>query len=86
MKWAGHIARMGIRGMHIGFWWEIEENERAVGRFRRRWEDNIRIHFREIGWCVIDWIHPAQDRDRVEGSCEHGNEPPGSVKCWKNLG
>jgi hypothetical protein len=19
----------------------------------------------------------------VEGSCEHGNEPSGSIKCWK---
>jgi hypothetical protein len=22
MKWTGHVARMGRRGMHIGFWWE----------------------------------------------------------------
>jgi hypothetical protein len=21
----------------------------------------------------------------VEGSCEHGNEPSGSIKCWKFL-
>jgi hypothetical protein len=21
-RWAGHTARMGIRGMHAGFWWE----------------------------------------------------------------
>jgi hypothetical protein len=21
MRWAGHIARMGRRGMQIGFWW-----------------------------------------------------------------
>jgi hypothetical protein len=21
MRWAGHIARMGKRGMHIGYWW-----------------------------------------------------------------
>jgi hypothetical protein len=20
MRWAGHVARMGRRGMHIGFW------------------------------------------------------------------
>jgi hypothetical protein len=20
----------------------------------------------------------------VEGSCEHGNEPSGSIKCWGN--
>jgi hypothetical protein len=22
MRWAGHVGRMGRRGMHIGFWWE----------------------------------------------------------------
>jgi hypothetical protein len=21
MRWAGHAARMGRRGMHIGYWW-----------------------------------------------------------------
>jgi hypothetical protein len=22
MRWTGHVARMGRRGMHIGFWWK----------------------------------------------------------------
>jgi hypothetical protein len=22
MKWEGHVARMGERGMRIGYWWE----------------------------------------------------------------
>jgi hypothetical protein len=22
MRWAGHVARMGRRGMHIGYWWK----------------------------------------------------------------
>jgi hypothetical protein len=21
MRWAGHVARMGRSGMHIGYWW-----------------------------------------------------------------
>jgi hypothetical protein len=21
-RWAGHVVRMGRRGMHIGYWWE----------------------------------------------------------------
>jgi hypothetical protein len=21
MRWAGHVARVGRRGMHIGYWW-----------------------------------------------------------------
>jgi hypothetical protein len=22
MRWAGNVAQMGRRGLHIGFWWE----------------------------------------------------------------
>jgi hypothetical protein len=25
MGWAGHVARMGGRGMHIGYWWESQK-------------------------------------------------------------
>jgi hypothetical protein len=25
MRWAGHEARMGRRGIHIGFWWENQK-------------------------------------------------------------
>jgi hypothetical protein len=32
----------------------------------------------------MDWIHLAQDRD-MASSCEHNNEPSGSVKCWEFL-
>jgi hypothetical protein len=33
----------------------------------------------------MDWIDLAQDRDQLRGSCEHGNEPSGSIKCWEVL-
>jgi hypothetical protein len=33
-------------------------------RHRRRWEDNIKMDLREIGWGDMDWINLAQDRDR----------------------
>jgi hypothetical protein len=25
MRWAGHVAQMGRRGMHIGYWWESQK-------------------------------------------------------------
>jgi hypothetical protein len=25
MRWPGHVARMGRRGMHIGHWWESQK-------------------------------------------------------------
>jgi hypothetical protein len=29
-----------------------------------RWEDNIKMDLRKIGFVDVDWIHCAQDRDR----------------------
>jgi hypothetical protein len=40
------------------------EGRRPLGRPRRRWEDNIKMHLREVGWGCVDWIGLAQDRDR----------------------
>jgi hypothetical protein len=40
------------------------EGRRPLGRPRRRWEDNIKMYLREIGFWDVDWIHWAQDRDR----------------------
>jgi hypothetical protein len=25
MRWAGHVARMGRQGMHMGYWWESQK-------------------------------------------------------------
>jgi hypothetical protein len=50
--------------MHIGFWWEKPEGKRPLGRPRRRWEDNIKMDLRQIGWGGMDWIRPAQNRDQ----------------------
>jgi hypothetical protein len=35
-----------------------------LGRPIYRWEDNIRIVLREIGWEGVNWMHLAQDRDQ----------------------
>jgi hypothetical protein len=40
------------------------EGKKLFGRHRCRWEDNIRIDLREIGWENVDWIRLAQDRDQ----------------------
>jgi hypothetical protein len=39
------------------------EGKRPIGRPRHRWEDNIRIDLRDVGWEGVDWIHLGQDRD-----------------------
>jgi hypothetical protein len=40
------------------------EGKRPLGRPRRRWDDNIRMDLREIGWGGMDWIDLAQNRDQ----------------------
>jgi hypothetical protein len=40
------------------------EGRRPLGRPRRRWEDNMKMDLREIGFRDVDWIRWAQDRDR----------------------
>jgi hypothetical protein len=50
-RWAGHVARMGEgRGVYriLG---GRTEGKRPLERSRRRWEDNIKMHVREI---VVD--------------------------------
>jgi hypothetical protein len=61
------------------------EGKRPLGRPRHRWEDNIRMDVREIGWSGVDWIDLAHLKRPVESSCEHGDEPSGSIKCWEIL-
>jgi hypothetical protein len=53
MRWVGHVARMGeVRGAYILI--GRPEGRRPLGRPRRRWEDNIKMDLREIGFGV--WI------------------------------
>jgi hypothetical protein len=62
MRWAGHVARMGRRGIYIEHWWESQK-ERPLGRQRRRWVNNIKMDLRDrIGWYGLD--------RSVDGSCE----------------
>jgi hypothetical protein len=44
MRWAGHVARMGRSGMHIGYLWESQKE-------RDQWEDQ------DVGgWTILKWI------------------------------
>ena len=64
MRWAGRVARMGEeRGVYRVLVGKLE-GKRPLGRPRRRWLDNIRVDLQEVGYEYMDWIGPAQDRDR----------------------
>jgi hypothetical protein len=55
------------------------EGRKQLRRPRRRWENNIKINLREIGWSVMDWINLAIEING--GCCEHDNEHSSSTKC-----
>jgi hypothetical protein len=65
MRWAGHMARMGeVRGAYNILVGKLE-GRRPLLRPRRRWEDNIKMGLREIGFGDADWVNLAQDRDML---------------------
>jgi hypothetical protein len=62
MRWSGHAACMGEgRGVYsvlVG----SPEGKRPLERPRHRWEESIKIDFREIGIDGANWIRLAQYR------------------------
>jgi hypothetical protein len=40
------------------------ERKRPFFRPRCRWEGNIKMYFKEIGYEGADWVYLAQDRDQ----------------------
>jgi hypothetical protein len=62
MRREGHLARRGKRRGVYKILVGRPEGRRPLGRPRRRWEDNIKMDFQELGGS---WIELAQDRDRL---------------------
>jgi hypothetical protein len=48
MRWTGHVAKVEKKNA-FGFLEVEPEGKRPLGRPRRKWVDNIRIHFEETG-------------------------------------
>ena len=59
MRWAGHVVRMregrGVHSVLVG----KPEGKRPLVRPRRRWEDNIKMDFQEVGEGCVDWMELA---------------------------
>jgi hypothetical protein len=54
---------MGERRVVFGVLVEKPKEKRPLGKPRRRWEDNIKMHLQEVGCGCVDWIELVQDRD-----------------------
>ena len=63
MRRAGHVERM--RESRGGYRVLVgkPEGKRPLRKYRRRWEDNIKMDLQEVGCEGMDWIELAQDRD-----------------------
>jgi hypothetical protein len=64
MRWVGHVAQMGEKRNVYRLLVGKPEGKRPLGRWRRRWIDNIKMDHSEIGLRVVDWIGLAQDSCR----------------------
>ncbi|KAJ4429885.1 hypothetical protein ANN_22089 [Periplaneta americana] len=64
LKWAGHVARMGESRNAYKVLVGRPEGKRPLGRPSCRWEDNIKMDLREVGYDDREWINLAQDRDQ----------------------
>ena len=40
------------------------EGKRPLGKPRQRWENNIKMYLKGIGWEVADWLQLAQNRGK----------------------
>jgi len=64
MGWAGNVARVGDKRGVYRVLMGKPEGKRPLWRLIRRWEDNIKMDFQEVGRGGMDCIELAQDRDR----------------------
>jgi hypothetical protein len=48
MRWAGYVATMGRRGMHVGFWWESQK--------KRDNQEDLDVGGRIILTWILDMI------------------------------
>jgi hypothetical protein len=63
MRWAGHAARAGEKRNKYKLAVIEPEGRTPLRISRHRWVDNVKMYLGEMGWCGVDWISLAQDRD-----------------------
>ena len=63
MRWTGHVARMAECRSAFQILTGTPTGKRPLGRYKRRWKENIRMDLKEIGIYMSNWVDSAQDRD-----------------------
>jgi len=52
MRWAEHVAHLGVRRGAYRVLVGKPEGKRSLGRPRHRWEDNIKMDLQDGGWGI----------------------------------
>jgi hypothetical protein len=63
LRWAGHLTRKEEGRSAFKILTGKPTGKIPLGRPRRRWEDNIRMHIEEIGMNAGNRVDSAQDSD-----------------------
>jgi hypothetical protein len=66
VRWVGNVVCMGEMINAYKILAEKPEGTRPLGRLKHRGEGNSRMDLREVGWEGVDWMHLAEDRDRLQ--------------------
>ena len=74
LRWAGLVARMEGGRSAMKILTGKPTGKRPLGRPRRRWEDNITMDLKEIGFNTKNFLDSTQDRDYWKVL-----EPPGFI-------
>jgi hypothetical protein len=64
MRWARKLTSTGKKGSAYKVLVGNPEVQTPLGRPRHRWEGNIKMDLKEIGWEDMDWMYFAPDRDQ----------------------
>jgi hypothetical protein len=57
MRWVRHVERVGDRRVVHRALVGKPEGKRALGRLKRRWEDNIKMDLQEVvAWTGSSWF------------------------------
>jgi hypothetical protein len=81
----GHLACTGeIRDAYKNLEGKPEER-RPLERRMLRWEDNTKMYVKRNRFGEGGLDSSGSGKGPVDGSCEQGNEPSGSIKCGEFL-
>ena len=80
LRWTGYVALIEQSKNAYRVLVGKSEGKRPLGRPRRRWEDNFKMDFGEVGCDPGGW-RALLKIGTNDGLCKDGSEPSGSLKA-----